>query len=102
MSSFINNIKNDAFHGNYLTRLLYLNIGIFLMYSISNAIVSISTAEVGFIPKLADDVLALPSSPWKLVTRPWTILTYMFTHFNFRHILFNMLILYFSGKMLME
>lgn len=102
MSSFINNIKNDAFHGNYLTRLLYLNIGIFLMYSISNAIVSISTAEVGFIPKLADDVLALPSSPWKLVTRPWTLLTYMFTHFNFRHILFNMLILYFSGKMLME
>jgi len=102
MSSFIHNIKNDAFHGNYLTRLLYLNIGIFLMYSISNAIVSISTAEVGFIPKLADDILALPSSPWKLVTRPWTIITYMFTHFNFRHILFNMLILYFSGKMLME
>ena len=57
---------------------------------------------MGLIPRLADDLLTLPSTPWKLATRPWTLLTYMFTHFSFRHILFNMLILYFSGKMLIE
>lgn len=102
MSDFIDRIKHDAFKGDYLTRLLYLNIGVFLLYSISNAFTTLLTGQMGLIPRLADDLLALPSTPWKLATRPWTLLTYMFTHFSFRHILFNMLILYFSGKMLME
>jgi membrane associated rhomboid family serine protease len=102
MSDFFNKVKQDAFQGDYLVRLLYLNIGVFVLYSISNAFITLFTGQMGLLPRLADDLLALPSDPFKLIVRPWTLLTYMFTHFSFRHILFNMLILYFSGKMLME
>ena len=102
MSDFFNKVRQDAFQGDYLVRLLYLNIGVFVLYSISNAVITLFTGQLGLIPRLADNLLALPSDPFKLIVRPWTLLTYMFTHFSFRHILFNMIILYFSGKMFME
>ena len=102
MSDFFSKVKHDAFKGDYLTRLLYLNIAVFLAFSLTNAFASLFTGNFGLIPNIADDLLALPSNPLKFALRPWTILTYMFTHFSFRHILFNMIILYFSGKMLME
>jgi membrane associated rhomboid family serine protease len=82
--------------------LLYLNISVFLLFALTNAFTSLFTGNFGLIPNLADDLLALPSDPLRLLLRPWTILTYMFTHFGFRHILFNMIVLYFSGKILME
>jgi membrane associated rhomboid family serine protease len=102
MSSLFERAKHDAFQGDYLTRLLYLNISVFLLFALTNAFTSLFTGNFGLIPNLADDLLALPSDPLKLLLRPWTILTYMFTHFGFRHILFNMIVLYFSGKILME
>jgi membrane associated rhomboid family serine protease len=44
------------------------------------------------------DYLALPASMDLLITRPWTLFTYMFLHTSFLHILFNMLWLYWFGK----
>ncbi|HSG67719.1 MAG TPA: rhomboid family intramembrane serine protease, partial [Bacteroidales bacterium] len=44
------------------------------------------------------DFFALPASPELLLIRPWTIITYMFLHISFWHILFNMLWLYWFGK----
>ena len=102
MSSLFERAKYDAFKGDYLTRLLYLNISVSLLFALTNAFTSLFTGNFGLIPNLADDLLALPSDPLRLLIRPWTILTYMFTHFGFRHILFNMIVLYFSGKILME
>src|SRR6056300_2003328 len=102
MSDFFTRVKHDAFKGDYLTRLLYLNIAVFLAFSLTNAFTSLFTGNFGLIPRIGDDLLALPSNPLKFALRPWTILTYMFTHFGFRHILFNLIVLYFSGKILME
>ncbi len=102
MSDFLNKVKQDVFKGDYLTRLLYLNISVFLLYTLTNAFTSLFTGNFNLIPELADNLLALPSDPWRALLRPWSFLTYMFTHFGFRHILFNMIVLYFSGKILME
>jgi membrane associated rhomboid family serine protease len=44
----------------------------------------------------------VPSTPGELLKRPWTVITYMFTHFNFLHILFNMLILYWFGRIFLQ
>ena len=102
MSDLFNKAKHDAFKGDYLTRLLYLNISVFILYTLTNAFTSLLTGNFNLIPNISDDLLALPSDTWRLLLRPWTLLTYMFTHFGFRHILFNMIVLYFSGKILME
>lgn len=40
------------------------------------------------------------TSNWRvLITRPWTIVTHMFVHAGIMHILFNMVFLYFVGRM---
>ena len=102
MSDLFNKAKHDAFKGDYLTRLLYLNISVFILYTLTNAFTSLLTGNYNLTPNISADLLALPSDTWRLLLRPWTLLTYMFTHFGFRHILFNMIVLYFSGKILME
>jgi membrane associated rhomboid family serine protease len=46
--------------------------------------------------------LAVPASLGSMITQPWSILTYAFLHEEFLHILFNMLWLYWMGKILAE
>lgn len=44
----------------------------------------------------------IPASTIKFITHPWTLITYFFTHVNFFHILFNMLFLYWFGRLINE
>ncbi|MCY7411049.1 MAG: rhomboid family intramembrane serine protease [Chitinophagales bacterium] len=46
--------------------------------------------------------LGLPASFTTLLHQPWTMFTYMFTHFEFMHIVFNLLLLFWFGKVLTE
>ncbi len=46
--------------------------------------------------------LSLPSDFYDFILKPWTILTYGFTHYGFFHILFNLLILYFISRLLLN
>jgi membrane associated rhomboid family serine protease len=48
------------------------------------------------------DYLALPAKPESLLARPWTLFTYMFLHIDFFHLLFNMLWLFWFGKIFLE
>jgi len=45
---------------------------------------------------------AIPASVPALVGRPWTLITYMFLHFDIWHVLFNMLWLYWFGRIFLE
>lgn len=93
-------IKNTFRHGSSLTRLIYINIAVFLLIILS--------AVIGFLinnPQLSDkvvDLLAVPSSLRALMLRPWTVFTYMFVHKGIWHILFNMLWLYWFGIIFLE
>lgn len=53
-----------------------------------------------FVSPVAD-WLTLPSDMTLFRERPWTLLTYMAVHFDFFHVLFNVLWLYWFGKMLL-
>jgi len=46
--------------------------------------------------------LAVPADIGVFITRPWTILSYMFLQYDFFHILFNMLWLFWFGKIFTE
>jgi len=89
-------IKSTFRHGNSLTRLIFINIGFFLVITIISII--------GFLivnPELINQTirfLSVPSSLSTLVFRPWTLITYMFTHKELLHILVNLLWLYWFGK----
>lgn len=86
-------IKQTFKQGAVLTRLIYINLAVFLLVRIVMVIFALFAAEVPML-----EWLALPSDFGVLITRPWTLITYMFLHYSFLHILFNLLWLYWFGK----
>jgi membrane associated rhomboid family serine protease len=93
-------IKKTFRDGSNLIKIIYLNIAVFLLLTI--------TAIIGFLvtnPAIPENVLNLfsvPSSLNSLLLRPWTLITYMFVHKDIWHILFNMLWLYWFGRIFLE
>lgn len=98
MDDIITNLKRTFRSGNILVKLLYINVGIFLLLRLSAVLFLLF--NVHGIPFL--EYIQMPSSPKLLLLRPWTLVTYMFTHYDFLHILFNMLWLYWFGKIFLQ
>lgn len=91
--SVIDEIKESFKRGSVLTRLIYINIGVFLAIRIIHVFFFLLDQEFTLI-----NWLSLPADSRQLLQMPWTLATYMFLHFNFLHILFNVLWLYWIGK----
>ncbi|MEG1544389.1 MAG: rhomboid family intramembrane serine protease [Tannerellaceae bacterium] len=98
METVISNFKQRFRQGNILMKLIYINVGLFLLIRLAG--VFFMLFNVGGVPFL--QYLQVPSSPMLLMVRPWTVFTYMFTHFDFLHILFNMLWLYWFGGLFLN
>ena len=90
----LSDIKRTFKHGSTLTRLIYINLGVFLLVQIIGVVLFLS-GQMNVIP----DLLSVPSNISELIKRPWTPVTYMFLHTGFIHLLFNILGLYWFGKL---
>jgi membrane associated rhomboid family serine protease len=99
MNSIYDEIKQSFKQGGNLIKLIYINLGVFIALSLFKAILFLFGIEVGF---LISRYIAVPAYLPTLTTRPWTIITYMFFHEGFLHILFNMLWLYWLGKIFLS
>ena len=90
-------IRNIFRQRNNLSILIFLNLAVFVV---------VLTVNLGFFfaGKTFDvsSWLGVSSNFSVLGHRPWTVLTYMFVHSSFLHILFNLLVLYWFGKMFLE
>jgi membrane associated rhomboid family serine protease len=93
-------IKSTLRNGSNLTRLIYINIGVFLVISIFSIVGYLLNNQK--VSEKVLNILAVPASLNTLLVRPWTIITYMFTHKNIWHILLNMLWLYWFGRIFLE
>jgi membrane associated rhomboid family serine protease len=89
-------IKDSFKNGNALTRLIYINLTVFL--SLHIAIIFLYLFSGGKNAYVIIEWFAIPANTSTLLSKPWTILTYMFLHKDFFHILFNLLWLYWFGK----
>lgn len=99
MADIVNTLKQQFSQANWLNRILYINVGVFVVFIILNAILGLAGVP---IERFSLEYLAIPSDTFKLITRPWTLFTYMFFHQGFGHIFFNMLILFFTGRIFMD
>lgn len=82
-------------------RLIIVNVVIFLLIRLTNAISTLFLQPIFSFEDISHS-LALPAHLSSLFTHPWTLITYMFLHWDISHILFNMLWLYWMGKILTE
>lgn len=76
--------------GGYEQKLIYWNVGAFLI-----SLVFFDFRRLEFdLPGW----LYLSSNGWQVLTHPWTLVTYQFLHSGFWHLLFNMVIFNFTGR----
>ncbi|MBP6976747.1 MAG: rhomboid family intramembrane serine protease [Lentimicrobiaceae bacterium] len=89
-----------------LSNLIIINIAVFIAVNVINLFLWLFTINIE-MEGIAGATritrwLAVPSHLDALAQKPWTLFTYMFTQENFLHILLNMIMLYFGGRIFME
>ncbi len=84
--------------GGMLVRLIFLNIAVFVALRLVDLVFFLFGAPgPDLLPWLVST-----SDPSGLLRRPWTAVTYMFTHWDLFHLVFNMLVLYYIGRLFMD
>ena len=100
--SIINDLKMEYRVGGIVQRLIFWNVGLFAIPMIVFSIFSLSNVDISFLRwdiPAAIDWFSLSSNPADLLWKPWSLIGYAFLHAGFTHILFNMLMLFFAGKL---
>lgn len=98
LDSIWKDIKQEFSYGNMVTRIIIVNVAFFLLMVLT---------KLGFLIASGGDVsgftkfyqaFCLSGDMWHNVTHPWVFFTHMFLHTEFFHILWNMLFLYWFGR----
>ncbi len=97
--SIAREIKDSFRFGSNLTKIIYINLAVFIIFNLIKAIFYLFLTPIGDV---IDIYLAVPADTSALLSRPWTLFTYMFFHKDFLHILFNLLWLYWFGQIFLE
>lgn len=90
--NIIEDIKQQYKTGGIVQRLIFWNIGIFVLSIIF--FFSFKTKSFNY-----PIWLGLFSDKNQLIFRPWTLISYMFLHAGFLHLFFNLMVLHFSGRL---
>ncbi len=90
--NFINDLKLQYKTGGIVQKLIFWNVGIFIL-----SLVFFYQFTKGYFA--LPNWLALNSNLIVFSKNPWTLFTYMFLHSGFLHLLFNMIVLNFSGRL---
>ena len=101
MAGLLDNLKSEINKpDNALVKLILLNVGVFVLLLLLRIVFTLSNQEG--IYQTFVDLLRVPSALPELVRKPWTVFTYFFAHEEVLHILFNMLFLYWFGRLIDE
>jgi membrane associated rhomboid family serine protease len=93
MASIKQDIQFKLKRLNVLEIIIVINVAVFVLGFLLNKILSTSDSL---------NWLKLPVDFFDFIYRPWTIFTYGFTHYGFFHILFNLLVLFFVSRILLN
>lgn len=97
--NILDEIKQSFKEGSVLTRIIYINLAVFVFVKLVNLFFFLFLSNPNF--SIAS-WLAVPASFGALFYKPWTLISYMFLHEDFLHILFNMLWLFWFGKIFLQ
>jgi len=100
--SILNDIKMEYRMGGIVQRIIFWNIGLFILPLILFGILSLSGTHLpAFDWRISNgqDWFSLSSNPEYLIWKPWSLFTYAFLHGGVGHIFFNMLMLFFAGRL---
>jgi membrane associated rhomboid family serine protease len=82
--------------GGIVTQLIFWNVALFVLPWLFFALLSLLGVNIDYI-----HYVSLSSNPVHLLWKPWSLLSYAFFHSGIMHIIFNMIVLNFSGRLFM-
>ncbi len=101
MTGLLNNLKSEINKpDNALVKLILLNTGVFAALLILRIALTLGNQQPVY--QWIVDLLRVPSALPELARKPWTVFTDFFAHEEVFHILFNMLFLYWFGRLIDE
>lgn len=90
----LENLKRTFKQGDANIRLIYINAAVFLLVNLLNLSFRLFLKDGSFLLTY----LGAPADLSVLILKPWTLFTYMFVHEQIWHFFFNMLTLFWFGK----
>lgn len=97
----LDELRHELKFGNVLTRLIILNVAVFIIINLTGVFISLSGSGSRFT-ETVNGYFAMYSGISSFLSHPWGIITYQFVHSGILHLLFNMLWLYWMGRIFME
>jgi membrane associated rhomboid family serine protease len=85
---------------NGLIQIILINVFVFLLMIVLRVVLSLAESPETYL--MIKQQLIIPPRIGDFIYRPWTLFTYFFLHEEIFHILFNMLFLYWFGKLVDE
>ncbi len=92
--SILKDLKQNYTLGGATEKLIYWNVALFVIPYVLLGVLSLFDIRFSFT-----EYISLSSNPADLLWKPWSIISYAFFHSGFIHILFNLIILYFVGRL---
>jgi len=92
----IDDIKLQYKVGGIVTQLIFWNAALFVIPWLLFGLLSLVGISVDYV-----QFVSLSSNPANLIWKPWSLLTYAFFHAGIMHIIFNLLVLNFAGRLFM-
>lgn len=98
--TFIDNLKNQLKYGGMSIRLIFINVIVFLGIRILDVFAQLGGGiEGAFIENYLTPVFGLHTELSEFFTHPWTLFTSIFAHYDAWHLIWNMVFLYFAGRL---
>lgn len=92
----IDDLKLQYKMGGIVIRLIIWNIALFVIPFLVFSLLSLMGITIDYL-----QYVSLSSNPTVFISQPWTILSYAFFHTGIMHILFNLIVLNFAGRLFM-
>ena len=80
---------------NIAEKLIAINLAVFILTGLAVALLGLSTDSILYWFELPKDFFAF-------LVKPWSVITYSFFHSGIGHIFWNMVILYFTGRIFLN
>lgn len=91
--SILEDLKQEYRIGDITTKLIFWNIILFIFPTLIFSLLKLFLVQMNYLTWIA-----LPENVHDFLYKPWTIITYNFFHSNLLHLVFNMIMLYFAGR----
>ncbi len=98
----IEDIKLKVRSGNPVTRLIIINVLVFLTISTFRILLFVFGGTAESVVNSFVNTISFPLSIQGLIYQPWSLLTYMFTHIDIMHLFWNMVTLFWFGQILIS